>query len=126
MCCSSKKFITEDDFSSQPGRQNPVDTAYDVGSILADVGSSSLGQSSLDGTGCLEGDRYYPNFEGEQPGRGSGASHLFLPSTNLARELAAGWLFRVPRKSKIHLQTSMPSEGYELRPCGTAVSVANH
>ncbi|GFX35195.1 hypothetical protein TNCV_2331351 [Trichonephila clavipes] len=47
------------------GRQNPVDTAYDVGSVvsvLADVGYSSsqllvsrLLMVSLDGTGCLEG-----------------------------------------------------------------------
>ncbi|GFU92403.1 hypothetical protein TNCV_824291 [Trichonephila clavipes] len=45
------------------GRQNPVDTAYDVGSVvsvLADVGSlkptsvSRLLMVSLDGTGCLE------------------------------------------------------------------------
>ncbi|GFU19290.1 hypothetical protein TNCV_3482301 [Trichonephila clavipes] len=44
--------------------KNPVDTAYDVGSVvnvLADVGSSSQLRSvvslmvSLDGTGCLEG-----------------------------------------------------------------------
>ncbi|GFW28484.1 hypothetical protein TNCV_4641471 [Trichonephila clavipes] len=46
------------------GRQNPVDTAYDVGSVvsvLADVGSSSQLRSVVslwflfDGTGCLEG-----------------------------------------------------------------------
>ncbi|GFT61296.1 hypothetical protein TNCV_1227441 [Trichonephila clavipes] len=43
------------------GRQNPVDTAYDVGSVvsvLADVGSISVSRLlmvSLDGTGCLEG-----------------------------------------------------------------------
>ncbi|GFT70595.1 hypothetical protein TNCV_1133481 [Trichonephila clavipes] len=49
------------------GRQNPVDTAYDVGSVvsvLADVGSSSQLRSvvslmvSLDGTGCLEGGKW--------------------------------------------------------------------
>ncbi|GFX93362.1 hypothetical protein TNCV_151681 [Trichonephila clavipes] len=48
------------------GRQNPVDTAYDVGSVvsvLADVGSSSPSVSrllmvSLDGTGCLEGGKW--------------------------------------------------------------------
>ncbi|GFW64903.1 hypothetical protein TNCV_391691 [Trichonephila clavipes] len=53
-------FITEDDTSpvchTPRGRQNPVDTAYDVGSVvsvLADVGSPHM--VSLDGTGCLEG-----------------------------------------------------------------------
>ncbi|GFV27931.1 hypothetical protein TNCV_3887701 [Trichonephila clavipes] len=64
-------FITEDDTSQSVtlqvarGRKNPVDTAYDVGSVvsvLADVGSSSQSVSrllmvSLDGTGCLEGVR---------------------------------------------------------------------
>ncbi|GFY32983.1 hypothetical protein TNCV_2877321 [Trichonephila clavipes] len=64
-------FITEDDTSpvchtpSCPrSAKNPVDTAYDVGSVvrvLADVGSlkptpvSRLLMVSLDGTGCLEG-----------------------------------------------------------------------
>ncbi|GFY22291.1 hypothetical protein TNCV_3299321 [Trichonephila clavipes] len=59
-------FITEDDTSpvchtpSARGRQNPVDTAYDVGSVvsvLVDVGSSSQLRSvvSFNGTGCLEG-----------------------------------------------------------------------
>ncbi|GFU08414.1 hypothetical protein TNCV_2132571 [Trichonephila clavipes] len=46
--------------------KNPVDTAYDVGSVvsvLADVGSSSQLRSvvsavSLDGTGCLEGGKW--------------------------------------------------------------------
>ncbi|GFT60136.1 hypothetical protein TNCV_219071 [Trichonephila clavipes] len=67
-------FITEDDTSPvchtpklpEVGK-NPVDTAYDVGSVvsvLADVGSSSQLRSvvsfmvSLDGTGCLEGGKW--------------------------------------------------------------------
>ncbi|GFV42599.1 hypothetical protein TNCV_4144021 [Trichonephila clavipes] len=66
-------FITEDDTSpvchtqvAEVGK-NPVDTAYDVGSVvsvLADVGSSSQLRSvvslmvSLDGTGCLEGGKW--------------------------------------------------------------------
>ncbi|GFU89712.1 hypothetical protein TNCV_654741 [Trichonephila clavipes] len=64
-------FITEGDTSPvchtqvARGRQNPVDTAYDVGSVvsvLADVGSSSQLRSVVsllwlfsDSTGCLEG-----------------------------------------------------------------------
>ncbi|GFX91837.1 hypothetical protein TNCV_3530361 [Trichonephila clavipes] len=55
---------------------------------------------------------------------------IFLASlsTNLTRGLAARWLFKVPpcRKGTIHLQTSMPSPGFELRPYGIIVSVTNH
>ncbi|GFT87239.1 hypothetical protein TNCV_2310341 [Trichonephila clavipes] len=48
--------------------------------------------------------------------------------TNLKRGLVAQRLFRVPqcREGTIHLQTFIPSPGFELRPCGTAVSVTNH
>ncbi|GFU06205.1 hypothetical protein TNCV_4765121 [Trichonephila clavipes] len=51
-----------------------------------------------------------------------------FPSTNYTRGLAARRLFRVPpcRKGTIHLQTSMPSQGFEPSPYGIAVSVANH
>ncbi|GFT28030.1 hypothetical protein TNCV_644231 [Trichonephila clavipes] len=54
-------------FAKLPEVKNPVDTAYDVGSVvsvLADVGSSSQLRSvvslmvSLDGTGCLEGGKW--------------------------------------------------------------------
>ncbi|GFY36493.1 hypothetical protein TNCV_26991 [Trichonephila clavipes] len=31
----------------------------------------------------------------------------------------------MPQRHTIHLQTSMPSPGFEARPYGTAVSVAN-
>ncbi|GFU00745.1 hypothetical protein TNCV_4818991 [Trichonephila clavipes] len=57
-----------------------------------------------------------------------GAYHLSSPSTNLMRGLEARRLFRVPpcREGTIHLQTSMPSPGFEARPYGTAISVANH
>ncbi|GFT90500.1 hypothetical protein TNCV_4491881 [Trichonephila clavipes] len=56
------------------------------------------------------------------------AFHLSCPSTNLTRGLAARRLFKVSPccKGTIHLQTSMPSPGLELRPYGTAVSVTNH
>ncbi|GFW78676.1 probable hydroxyacid-oxoacid transhydrogenase, mitochondrial [Trichonephila clavipes] len=44
------------------------------------------------------------------------------------RGLAARLLFRVPPccKGTIHLQTSVPSPGFKLKPYGTAVSVTNH
>ncbi|GFS91299.1 hypothetical protein TNCV_1307061 [Trichonephila clavipes] len=60
--------------------------------------------------------------------RWSEASQLSSPSTNLTRELAARWLFRVPpcHKSTIHLQTSMLSPGFEPRLYDTAVSVTNY
>ncbi|GFY16625.1 hypothetical protein TNCV_2787511 [Trichonephila clavipes] len=50
------------------------------------------------------------------------------PSTNLTREHAARRILRgVPcRKGTIHLQTSMPSPGFESRPYGTAGSITNH
>ncbi|GFT85095.1 hypothetical protein TNCV_791281 [Trichonephila clavipes] len=68
------------------------------------------------------------NFEGEHPGSDQGAYHLSFPFTNLTRGHAARRLFRVPpcRKGTIHLQTSMPSPGFEPRPYGTTVSVTNH
>ncbi|GFX27725.1 hypothetical protein TNCV_3662121 [Trichonephila clavipes] len=49
-------------------------------------------------------------------------------STNLIRGLAARRQFRVPpcRKGTIHLQTSIPSPGFEPRPYGTAVSLASY
>ncbi|GFV70147.1 hypothetical protein TNCV_2552911 [Trichonephila clavipes] len=51
------------DFCPRSAKKNPVDTAYDVGSVvsvLADVGSSSQLRSVVSlwflfGTGCLEG-----------------------------------------------------------------------
>ncbi|GFX19295.1 hypothetical protein TNCV_3014341 [Trichonephila clavipes] len=56
------------------------------------------------------------------------AFYLSSSCTNLARRLAARRLFRVPpcRKGTIHLQTSMPSPGFEPKPNGTAASVTNH
>ncbi|GFV95231.1 hypothetical protein TNCV_1293491 [Trichonephila clavipes] len=47
---------------------------------------------------------------------------------NLTRGLAAKRLFKVPpcHKSTVHLQTSMPSSGFEPRPYGMAVSFTNH
>ncbi|GFW15171.1 hypothetical protein TNCV_173181 [Trichonephila clavipes] len=58
----------------------------------------------------------------------SWASHLSSPSTNLTRGLAVRRLLIVPphREGTIHLQTSVPSPGFEPRPYATAVSVANH
>ncbi|GFW81741.1 hypothetical protein TNCV_2884151 [Trichonephila clavipes] len=59
---------------------------------------------------------------------GSGASHLSSPTTNLTRGLSACRLFKVPpcREGTMHLQTSVSSPGFEPRPYGTAVSIANH
>ncbi|GFS55549.1 hypothetical protein TNCV_1627701 [Trichonephila clavipes] len=56
------------------------------------------------------------------------AFHVSSPSTNLTRGLETQRLFRVPprREGTIHLQTSIPSSGFEPRPYGTAVSVINH
>ncbi|GFW86713.1 hypothetical protein TNCV_2808681 [Trichonephila clavipes] len=50
------------------------------------------------------------------------------PSSNLTRRLVARRLFSVPpcHESTKHLQTHMPSPGFESRPFGTAVSVVNH
>ncbi|GFT75572.1 hypothetical protein TNCV_1135401 [Trichonephila clavipes] len=62
-----------------------------------------------------------PQLRGRTPWGWSG------PSTNLTRGLAARKLFKVPpcRESTTHLQTSMPSPGFEHRPYGAAVSVTN-
>ncbi|GFX97361.1 hypothetical protein TNCV_1077321 [Trichonephila clavipes] len=58
----------------------------------------------------------------------SGDSHLSSPSTNPTRRLAARRLFIVPpcREGTIHLQTSITSPGFELRPYGTAISITNY
>ncbi|GFW80598.1 hypothetical protein TNCV_3234501 [Trichonephila clavipes] len=64
-----------------------------------------------------------PQFRGRTPwGWGQG------PPTHLTRGLAARRLFRIPPccKGTINLQTSISSPGFEPRPYGTAVSVANH
>ncbi|GFS89738.1 DUF5641 domain-containing protein [Trichonephila clavipes] len=53
----------------------------------------------------------------------SGASHLSSPSDNLTRGLATQRIFRVPACDTIHLQTSMPSPGFESRPYGTVISI---
>ncbi|GFV77584.1 hypothetical protein TNCV_1071131 [Trichonephila clavipes] len=68
--------------------------------------------------------RFHPNFEGDHLGDGL----LSTPSTNFTRRLGSRRLFRVPpcREGTIHLQTSMPSPGFEPRLYGTAVSVTNH
>ncbi|GFY25733.1 uncharacterized protein TNCV_3060641 [Trichonephila clavipes] len=49
-------------------------------------------------------------------------SHLSFPSTNLTRGLTDRWLFRIPpcREGTTHLQTSMPSPGFQPRSYGTA------
>ncbi|GFV05364.1 hypothetical protein TNCV_225751 [Trichonephila clavipes] len=49
------------------------------------------------------------------------AFHHSSPFTNLMRGLVARRLFGVPpcRKGTIHLQTSMPSPGFEPTPYGT-------
>ncbi|GFU27643.1 hypothetical protein TNCV_3825551 [Trichonephila clavipes] len=53
----------------------------------------------------------------------SEAYHLSSPSTNITRGHTARRLWR---KRNIHLQTSMPSPGFEPRPYSTTVSVTNH
>ncbi|GFW48564.1 hypothetical protein TNCV_3838991 [Trichonephila clavipes] len=60
--------------------------------------------------------------------RWSEAFQFSSPSTNLTRELAARWLFRVPpcHKGTLHLQTSMLSPGFEPRPYNTTVSATNY
>ncbi|GFX71935.1 hypothetical protein TNCV_1443581 [Trichonephila clavipes] len=70
----------------------------------------------------------HPNFEGEYPEGWSRASHLSSFPPNLTRGLAARRLFKAPpcREGTKHLQTSMSSMGFEPRPKGTEVSVANH
>ncbi|GFX11376.1 hypothetical protein TNCV_2804371 [Trichonephila clavipes] len=67
--------------------------------------------------------RFHPNFEGDHPRDGQGASHLSSPSNHLTRRLAPRRLFRVPpcRKGATHLQASMPSPGFY----GTVVSISN-
>ncbi|GFV83333.1 hypothetical protein TNCV_1900591 [Trichonephila clavipes] len=67
--------------------------------------------------------RFHPNFEGEHPGGGSGASHFSSPATNITRGLPR---IHPYREGTLHLQTSMPSPGFEPRPYGTTVSVASH
>ncbi|GFS61213.1 hypothetical protein TNCV_3104721 [Trichonephila clavipes] len=69
-----------------------------------------------------------PQFRERTPWRWSEASHLSSPSNNLTRGLQARRLFRVPpcHQGTIHSQTSMSSPGFEPRPYGTAVRVANH
>ncbi|GFX80110.1 hypothetical protein TNCV_2107561 [Trichonephila clavipes] len=93
----------------------------EVPNIDTTLRSVATAQSCGTGQGFKKcSSRFHPNFER--------ASHLFSPSTNLTRGLAARWLFEVPscREGTIHLQTSMSSPGFEPRPNGTAVSVANH
>ncbi|GFV51216.1 hypothetical protein TNCV_2545651 [Trichonephila clavipes] len=65
---------------------------------------------------------------GEQPGGGSGASHLSSLATNLTRGLTARRLFRVPPclEGTMHLQPFLSSPGFEPRPYGIEVGVANH
>ncbi|GFU68989.1 hypothetical protein TNCV_3398761 [Trichonephila clavipes] len=76
------------------GRQNPVDTAYDVGSVRENT------------VGVI---RDLPPV---------------FPFHHHTRGLVARRLFRVPpcRQGTVHLQTSMPSPGFQ--PYGTAVSAA--
>ncbi|GFT27553.1 hypothetical protein TNCV_1276321 [Trichonephila clavipes] len=51
-----------------------------------------------------------------------------FPSTNLTRGPEATWLFTIPPccKGTKHLQTSIPSQGFEPRPYDTAVRITNH
>ncbi|GFU05523.1 hypothetical protein TNCV_3291601 [Trichonephila clavipes] len=67
-------------------------------------------------------------FRGRKPCGCPGPYHLFSPSPNHTRRLAARRPFRVSpyRKGIIHLQTSMSSPGFEPNSDGTAVSVGNH
>ncbi|GFW66181.1 hypothetical protein TNCV_1710801 [Trichonephila clavipes] len=72
---------------------------------------------------------YHPNLEREHPEGGSGAlPYLSSLSSTLTIGFSSRRLFRVSpcRKDTIHLQTSVPSQGFEPRAYGTAVSVSNH
>ncbi|GFT95931.1 hypothetical protein TNCV_312581 [Trichonephila clavipes] len=67
--------------------------------------------------------RFHPNFvEEHSGGRVRDLTPLF-PSNNLTRGLAVRRLFRVPPccKGTIHLQTYMPSPGFEPRLYGTTL-----
>ncbi|GFW19945.1 hypothetical protein TNCV_866511 [Trichonephila clavipes] len=77
--------------------------------------------------------RLHPNFEGEYPGGQGPPTSLPLPPTSRENLRLDGCLKYPPATkerdtftSTIHLQTSMSSPGFEPRPNGTAVSVANH
>ncbi|GFV38345.1 hypothetical protein TNCV_3633521 [Trichonephila clavipes] len=73
--------------------------------------------------------RYRPTefIVGENTLGADGLKFLF-PLIYVTKRLVARQLFRVHSclKGTIHLQTSMPSLGFELRPYGTVVSVSNH
>ncbi|GFY36762.1 hypothetical protein TNCV_2567241 [Trichonephila clavipes] len=66
--------------------------------------------------------RFHPNFEVEHPKGWSG------PPTNFTRGLVVRRLFRVPpcHEGPIHLQTSMPSPGFEPSLYGVVVSVTSY
>ncbi|GFX55437.1 hypothetical protein TNCV_267251 [Trichonephila clavipes] len=68
------------------------------------------------------------NLEGEQLGGGHRPPNsLPLPSTLREDLRLDGCLeYPMPREGTIHLQTTMPSLGFEPRPYGTVVSVTNH
>ncbi|GFT19832.1 uncharacterized protein TNCV_4992871 [Trichonephila clavipes] len=67
-------------------------------------------------------------YEQRKTPRGGQGKDLFSPPPNFTRGLAVRKLFRVPPccEGTTHLQTSMPSPGFKLRPYGTVISVGNH
>ncbi|GFT75841.1 hypothetical protein TNCV_851431 [Trichonephila clavipes] len=60
-----------------------------------------------------------PNFEGEHPGGGSGASHLSSPSTNLTSGLVTRRLFRVPQAAKALYIYKHPGLLFDSNPVPT-------
>ncbi|GFV66718.1 hypothetical protein TNCV_3319481 [Trichonephila clavipes] len=68
-----------------------------------------------------------PILRENTPEGGQRVCHFSSPSTNRTRKIAARRIFRVPScQTTKHLQTSMPSSGFEPRPDATAVSVNNY
>ncbi|GFX88057.1 hypothetical protein TNCV_158751 [Trichonephila clavipes] len=71
---------------------------------------------------------FHLNFEGKLCGGGQRPPTSLPLSPTSPEDLRLDGNFRVPscREGTIHLQTSMPSPGFEPRSHGTAVSVTNH
>ncbi|GFU11456.1 hypothetical protein TNCV_1983651 [Trichonephila clavipes] len=70
---------------------------------------------------------FHPNIEGEHLGVVRCLPTLFPFHQPHERTCGSTAIYSSPyRKGTVHLQTSMSSPGFEPRPYGTAVSVANH
>ncbi|GFV35630.1 hypothetical protein TNCV_5016451 [Trichonephila clavipes] len=71
---------------------------------------------------------FHPNFEGEHLGAGQGLPPLFPFPQPHKRAASSTAILEYPYavKALFYLKTSLPPPGFEPRPYGTAVSVANH